>query len=523
MLLGAVRRAMVGSILAACFSASAVMITAAIVIAAIAVPAQTSTALSKISKPATRTTTTPTPQRMPGYNYDEAKIAPYVMLDPLRMADGTAVTTERQWQTERRPQILQLFEENIFGRTPAAAQHVPLHAHVIERSEYAFGGTATREQVELSFDPIPGSAAIGVTEHTLRLLIYLPNRAVHLPTHRVGTPKQWQPEPPPKPVPVILGLNFGGNRTVVDDPAILPTAVWSKPKGAPTAIASIDAASTRGSKTAEWQVRMVLAHGYGFATAYYGDLEPDAKDSSQFSVRELYRPAGQAAASDAWGAIGAWAWGLSRAIDYLVTDPGVDPQHIAVTGHSRLGKAADWAAAQDPRIAALLSTESGHGGQSIQRRALGETVEHLEHSFPYWFCANYAQWAGHDATIPADGNLLLSLVAPRPLYVASAAGDEWSDPHGEFLSAQSASRVYRLLGKPALPPGLPMPAVDQAVGTDGFVAYHDRAGIHDVTAFDWQHYLIFLDRRWGTKAKRASRATSGKAGSAVHTKSGDPA
>lgn len=145
----------------------------------------------------------------------------------------------------------------------------------------------------------------------------------------------------------------------------------------------------------------------------------------------------------------------------------------------------------------MLSTESGHGGQSIQHRVLGETVAHLDHSFPYWFCSNYAQWVGHDAEIPVDGNLLLSLIAPRPLYVASAVGDEWSDPKGEFLSVVSASRVYHLLGKPALAENTPVPIPDQPIGFDGYVAYHDRTGKHDVTRFDWEHYLDFLDQRWG--------------------------
>ncbi len=218
---------------------------------------------------------------------------------------------------------------------------------------------------------------------------------------------------------------------------------------------------------------------------------------AQYSVRQLFRPANQPERPNEWGAIGAWAWGLSRALDYLQLDPLVDAHRVAVTGHSRLGKAADWAAAQDVRFAAVLSTESGHGGQSIQRRALGETVAHLAHSFPYWFAPAYQQWVGRDAEIPADGNLLLSLVAPRLLYVASAEGDEWSDPKGEFLSALSASRVYRLLDQPALAPDTPMPAVDQPVGLNTDVAYHDRTGKHDVTAFDWEHYLDFLDIHWG--------------------------
>ncbi|HTV10066.1 MAG TPA: prolyl oligopeptidase family serine peptidase [Candidatus Aquilonibacter sp.] len=417
-------------------------------------------------------------QHIPGYNYDESKIQPYTMLDPLRLNDGKRVTSATEWREERRPQILRLFEENVFGKTPAAATKALTHARVIEHNEHALNGLAVREQVDLTFDPAPGVTPSPQVERTMRLLIYVPAKAAA--AHRR--------------VPLVLGLNFGGNQTVVDDPGIRPTEIWVHPKGGELEHVA-PPEDSRGKATQEWQVRMLLSRGYGLVTAYYGDIEPDFKDASQYSARNLFGPIDNA--PDAWGAIGAWAWSLSRALDYLNLDPLVDASHVAVMGHSRLGKAADWAGAQDARFAAVLSNESGHGGQSIQRRALGETVAHLEHSFPYWFCPNYAKWVGHDAEIPADGNLLLSLIAPRPLYVGSAVGDEWSDPKGEFLSAVSASSVYRLLGKPALAADTPQPPLDHPIGLDGFVAYHERTGKHDVTAFDWEHYLDFLDNRWG--------------------------
>lgn len=416
-------------------------------------------------------------QRIPGYRYDESEIAPYTMLDPLRLNDGGPVTSAAVWNAQRRPEILRLFEQNEFGRTPEAAKAAVMHAKVLERDDHALNGLAVREQIELTFDPAPGVTPPAEAARSMRLLLYVP-KVQH-------------------PSPVVLGLNFLGNQSVVDDPGILTTPVWSKPKGSATLVHELPPESSRGAGAQQWQVEMLLKHGYGLATIYYGDLEPDFKGAAQYSVRRLFEKSGAAQASDAWGAFGAWAWGLSRAMDYLENDPLVDASHVAVTGHSRLGKAADWAAAQDTRFAALLSTESGHGGQSIQRRALGETVQHLEQSFPYWFCPAYVQWVGHDSEIPVDGNLLMSLVAPRLLYVASAAGDEWSDPKGEFLSAVSASRVYHLLGEKGLAADAPTPDVDQAIGLDGDVAYHDRAGKHDVTSFDWEHYIAFLNRHWG--------------------------
>ena len=419
-------------------------------------------------------------QHVAGYNYDEAKIPAYTMLDPLTMVGGQAVTSAKMWKAQRRPEILHLFEENVFGRTPEGA-HVPLRFHIVESDRQALDGEAIRKQIDLFFTDR------GEAGPHMRLLLYLP-------AHTTGRS------------PVIVGLNFGGNQTVLDDPHILPTPVWKRPKGAPAPSAALPSDETRGSQIEEWQVRKVLAHGYGLATAYYGDLEPDFKDASQFSVRQLFEHGDQAKpAGDEWGALGAWAWGLSRALDYLETDPDVDAKHVAVTGHSRLGKAADWAAAQDTRFAALLSTESGKGGQSLSRRELGEDIGHLERSFPYWFCPAYAQWVGRDREIPVDGNLLISLIAPRPVYVASAVGDEWSDPRGEFLSAVSASRVYALLGAGGLK-GATMPPVDHAVH-EGNVAYHVRSGKHDVTAFDWDRYLEFLDASFRHQGKQETGPT----------------
>jgi hypothetical protein len=408
-----------------------------------------------------------------GYNRDEAAVAPYTIVDPLTFLDGTSVT-KAAWP-RRRAEIVILFEENVFGRIPDAAMHLPLRAHVDEENDRALDGLAIRKQITLYFSDQGDS---GPKEH---LLLYLP-------AHRRG------------PAPVVLGLNFQGNHTVAADPGILLNPVWTAAPaaGEPPRLAAPDPA-TRGKSAQEWQAKMILARGYGLATVYYGDIEPDFKDAIALGIRPFFYAPGQIEPRpDDWGALAVWAWGLSRALDYLVTDPRVEASHIAVTGHSRLGKAADWAAAVDPRFAALLSTESGKGGQSLTRRTFGETVAHLDHSFPYWFCASYAHWVERDTEIPADGNLLLSLIAPRPLYVASAAGDQWSDPRGEFLSALSASRVYRLLGKPGLRNGN-MPAVDRPTDPHRFVAYHLRSGIHDVTAYDWQQYLNFLDAHFGDK------------------------
>src|SRR5215469_942267 len=179
-------------------------------------------------------------QRVPGYNYDESKIQPYTLLDPLRLADGQAVTTSQQWFSERRPEILRLFEDNIFGVTPPAAKNAITHARIIEHNEHALNGLAVREQVDLTFEPSPGITPSPQAERTMRLLIYIPAAAAA--AHH--------------PVPVVLGLNFGGNQTVLDDPAIQPTPIWAQPKGSTELQHIAPSDETRGLATQQWQVKM---------------------------------------------------------------------------------------------------------------------------------------------------------------------------------------------------------------------------------------------------------------------------
>ena len=249
---------------------------------------------------------------------------------------------------------------------------------------------------------------------------------------------------------------------------------------------------TRGSNATAWQVEKILARGYGLATVYYYDIEPDFVGGLAESTRMLFPE------PERWSALGVWAWGLSRAVDYLLGDPRLDPKRIGLIGHSRLGKAALWAAAQDHRFSLVISNESGKGGASLLKRGFGETLDHLNGAFPHWFNPAYKEYTGHPEKLPIDGNELLALIAPRPLYVASAAEDLGSDPKGEFLSAVNVGRVYSLFGRKGL--GVTqMPLVDQAVMHD--VGYHVRSGKHDVLEFDWDQYLAFADLHWHPTGK----------------------
>ena len=396
-------------------------------------------------------------------NYDESRVPTYTLPDPLIDSANHVVRTSDEWTTKRRPEILRLLETQVYGRAPE--QKPKLEFETVAHDETALGGKAIRKEVTISVVTPKGRVP-------LHLLLYIP---------KVD-----------KPVPAFLGLNFNGNQAVSKDPGITLGSAWilGQPKlGIPGHHAT---EASRGCEASRWQVDEVVRRGYAVATMCCGDIEPDSEDGLSKGVRPLFYRAGQAEPdADQWGAIAAWAWGLSRALDYLDTEPLVDAKRVAVWGHSRLGKTALWAGASDPRFAMVISNDSGCGGAALSRRAFGETVRRINTNYPYWFCRNFHQYNNQENQLPVDQHELIARAAPRPVYVASAAGDLWSDPRGEFLSAKHAEPVYHLFGLKGLEVD-EMPPVDHPVGD--MIGYHIRTGKHDATAYDWQLYLKFADR-----------------------------
>ncbi len=406
-------------------------------------------------------------------NYDESKVPSYLLPDPLLLPNGNRIENSRAWLRYGRPHTLELFAEHVYGRSPG--RPAKMRFKTLSEDKNALGGKAVRKEILILFTGQENGPS-------LELLVYIPKNA-------------------PRPVPVFLGLNFCGNHSVHTDPGIRITRSWMRDSNDGSVANNRATEKSRGLQATRWAIDKALERGFAVATFYYGDVEPDHAEGWKTGVRAALSKDGNATVfkPDDWGAIAAWAWGLSRAMDYIERDRALDAKRVALFGHSRQGKAALWAGASDRRFAIVISNNSGCGGAALSRRRFGETVERINTSFPHWFCGNFKRYNRNEDALPVDQHQLIALIAPRPVYVASAQEDLWADPKGEFLAAKHAEPVYALFRLPGL--GVTdMPPVNTPVGN--YIGYHIRSGKHDVTDYDWEQYFRFTEKHFGMTQRR---------------------
>jgi len=392
-------------------------------------------------------------------NYDESKVGTYTLPDPLKLNNGKPVRDAKMWVTKRRPEIAEMFETQQYGRAPGRPADESFE--VFDKGSPALNGKAIRKQVSIYLSKDKSGPII-------HLVVYLPASAK-------------------KPVPMLLSINFGAVQNAVDDPGITAQEVWD-PK------TNTKIVPTTGRGFGRLNVGPLLDAGFGVATFYYGDVDPDYLNGFSNGIRAHYLKPGQTERlPDEWGSISAWAWGMSRVEDYFEIDKDIDAKRVAIHGVSRLGKTVMWAGAHDQRFAAVIASCSGEGGAALSHRDYGETIAHLTAPtrYPYQFAANYAKYAGFPDTAPMDANLLIALIAPRPLLLQTGSTDNWSDPKGEFLAAVAASPVYKLLGKEGLDTDV-WPEPKHPIFHD--ISYYMHDGGHGMVPTDWDIYVEFLKR-----------------------------
>jgi hypothetical protein len=368
-------------------------------------------------------------------NYDEAKVRPYTLPDPLVLATGKRVDSEQVWREVRRPQLIKQYETDIYGRIPASTPKVTWTVGDLDKS--ARDGTAVKKLVV-------GRIGDGTGAPEIKLTVYTPAKAQAR-------------------VPMILLVNFGGGRTPATNfPSDPPVAAE------------------------------ILERGWGYATVGYQDIQTDRADTFNEGVIGVTLAGKAAPEPDEWGTISAWAWGVSRMIDYFETDPLVNAKQIALFGHSRLGKTALWASALDERVAAVFSSCAGEMGSALARRDWGETVDDMAQNFAWQFAGNFQKWIGRWNEMPVDAHMLIALSAPRPVFITGGTTDQWADPVGEFLALQAAGPVYQLFGKKDLGVAK-LPPLDTPL-TSGDLGWHYHTGGHTATPADWKAFLEFLGK-----------------------------
>lgn len=405
------------------------------------------------------------------YSYDESKVGNLSIPELLVAADGTKIDSIELWEKIRRPELLKLFQVEVFGKTTEKL-NAPLQSEILFENPKALHGKAT---MRISRLRLPDSAKD--SPFYIEVLSFLPNR-----TH--STQK----------TPVFVGLNFAGNQTTIDDSNIPLPIRWIRGSPSRKIINNRGTDISRGTAAERWPFEEIIDRGYGIATAYYGDISLDNRDFYTKGFPSLFELSQNDDREAPIGSISAWAWGLSRIADYLRTLPQVAEDKIAVVGHSRLGKTALWAGAQDTSFGLVISNNSGASGAALSRRIFGERIADTYGMNPHWFTPRYRFYASNEEALPLDQHQLIALVAPRPVYIASASEDLSADPKGEFLGGKLASPAWELYGKHGLLEAYE-PPIQQPIGD--FIGYHCREGKHNILSYDWQQFMNFADRHWG--------------------------
>lgn len=400
-------------------------------------------------------------------NYTEANAGTYSLPDPLKLNNGKPVRDAKTWVDKRRPEILKLIEDNWYGRSPGRPKDMTFE--VGEQGTPAFDGKAIRRQITIFFSKNRSGPKMEV-------LMYLPSSAKG-------------------PAPVLLNMSFSANNLTVADEGVKVGMKWDRDKRTQVPAEAMPPAPDK-PRPRTFPVEQFIAAGIGVATFNKDDVAPDFVGSEGLGVKALYLKPGQSKPDeDEWGAIAAWAWGASRALDYLETDKGVDARRVVIHGVSRLGKTALWAGASDTRFAMVIASCSGEGGAAIARRNYGETLAHMAAParFPYQFAGNYAKYSGKVNEWPVDANMLIAMIAPRPLLLQTGNTDKWSDPYGEFLAAVAAEPVYKLVGKQGLGT-TKFPAAGEPILHD--VGYYMHDGGHGTVPTDYGVYIRFIKMHW---------------------------
>lgn len=385
--------------------------------------------------------------------------------DPLVMFDGKKVTTKEQWEQERRPELKELFQHYMYGYLPAPA---PVTAKVESEKSDILKGKATMRDVTLRFGPA-GTPPVGV-------LVVMPNQ------REAG-----------QKIPMWVGINFCGNHAVLDEKSISLPKSWM-PKSCAGCVDNQATDAGRGTQAANWNIEMIVDRGYGIALFYYGDVDPDRPDFSDGVHPFFLKPGQKELGKHDWGSIAAWAYGTHRVIDYVLTDPAVDPKRIAVVGHSRLGKTALLAAALDERVALVIPHQAGCGGTAPSRGKIGEPVKRINDVFPHWFNDTFPEFNEQTDKLPFDQNCLVALCAPRPVLLSNAVEDSWANPNGQFDVLKSADPVYRFLEAEGLG-AKDFPETGKLVNSR--LGYYIREGKHSMIAEDWRVFLDFADKQFG--------------------------